>query len=302
MLLHLYLLLAPLLATVDASNGSASRRPSDEQSIEESVDFRALQGRSSNRFRAAGGSTWATLTAEATDRSIQLHWVRERRRGERLPDRSYASETLACSFHPTAVEPLSEHRIAVAGVDLASEQVLVEIWEITPARVDLVESLEVPGLLVQALAPQTHGTRTRVLTRAWKPGGVISILQQLQGAENALIVQTWGDKSLHSLHWSGESSRLELLATVRPTPGAIYLPELESPDYSSAWRADHRDLGFVIVLSDSGCLNMLRPIVLIDRDRDGRIDSHLLQPTWSPDYHVRMHDPERYLRTQGEWE
>lgn len=203
------------------------------------------------------------------------------------PTSDGASQDVTVGYWPTAAEVVAPDTLLVAGVDPGSGNTVVEVWKFRPplVRQEPPASPESGRVALDALRPPTI-TKIRDA-----PGDTIEMILRNRGDPARAFLLLGQSNELHEIDWTATD----------PSPRSVLSPTTEpslAQEYDTCFTGDHSSQGYVYVLSDEESFGRVRPLVLIDDDRDGNIDLHLAMTR--AEYDARdLSDADRYLDLFG---
>jgi len=185
-------------------------------------------------------------------------------------ERVRARSTHLLDLWPMALVPEDVRSVLVAGRDSASGNAVIVRWAFEPA--EKLTTIDVDGDPVHTLRPGApiHPT-ARLLD---EPGfrGDIAAMCRLPGAPGEFLLFYEGTGELH--RFSPATDNRDPVASTAGGDGLLQVPELTA-GLELMRPGDHVDYGYVITMGSGGCWGG-PSIVIVDEDRDGTFDHHLI--------------------------
>jgi len=183
-----------------------------------------------------------------------------------------ARQIITLPYWPTDAIGLSDVEIAVGG-KMSRGATVIETVEIsTPTLVFDIATGD------PTLIPSAVGDRAYVYLESTIGRDMVVWLRNMKYDTSNMLIHFHDSGDVYRLNLATEVLTLQASAT--PVTGVPYVPELAGT-YDEVWGGDNIALGYVYVLNEYGSPDS---VVLIDSNRDGDVDSHVVvadSATWA---------------------
>jgi len=242
---------------------------------------------------AFGADIRRRIFCRTPQKLVELEW---RQTSQPLPTnavpentRTSIKEVFATSYWPTFVQLIDSYHWCVAGKGRNGD-VVIESWTFAPTiPLGTPAPSVIEHFLIGSSEPYYYWTLP--------PRIAVSEIQRAVATSTGLVralfrdpasnqhVYVWYDGSRSVCRVNLSTGSLAPVAAPVASTGILGVPQL-SGNYDTVWSADYAQHGFCLILtqtSPSGVGSALNTLVLIDANRDGKLDSasELTGPAWS---------------------